>query len=330
VEAIVMKLPRRKFLHLAAGTAASQAFAHIASADAYPTRPVHIVVGFPAGGGTDILARVMGQWLSEHLGQPFVIENRPGAASNVAAEVVVKAPPDGYRLLMATYVNAINATLYDNLNFNFLRDIAPIAGIMSVPNVMEVNPAVPAQTVPEFIAYARANPGRINMATVGSGSGSDIYGALFKKMADVDLVPVPYRGDPPAIAGLLGGQVQVYFGTLAGSIEQIRAGKLRALAVTTATRSQALPDIPTVGDFLPGYEASAWFGVGAPKATPVEIVDTLNREINTALADPNIKARLADLGGTVLAGSPTDFGKLIADDAEKWAKVIKFANIKPD
>lgn len=323
-------LHRRQFLHLATGAAALPAASRIARAQAYPTRPVHIVVGFPAGGGTDVLARVMGQWLSEHLGQPFVIENRPGAASNVAAETVAKAPPDGYRLLMVTYVNAINATLYDNLNFNFLRDIAPIAGIMRAPNVMEVNPAVPAKTVPEFIAYANANPGQINMATVGSGSGSDIYGALFKKMAGVDLVPVAYRGDAPAIAGLLGGQVQVYFGTLAGSIEQIRAGKLRALAVTTATRSQALPDIPTVGDFVPGYEASAWFGVGAPNATPPEIVDRLNKEINAALIDPKMKAQLADLAGTVLAGSPADFGKLVVDETEKWGEVVKAANIKAE
>ena len=323
-------LHRRQFLHLATGAAALPAASRIARAQAYPTRPVHIVVGFPAGGGTDVLARVMGQWLSEHLGQPFVIENRPGAASNVAAETVAKAPPDGYRLLMVTYVNAINATLYNNLNFNFLRDIAPIAGIMRAPNVMEVNPAVPAKTVPEFIAYANANPGQINMATVGSGSGSDIYGALFKKMAGVDLVPVAYRGDAPAIAGLLGGQVQVYFGTLAGSIEQIRAGKLRALAVTTATRSQALPDIPTVGDFVPGYEASAWFGVGAPNATPPEIVDRLNKEINAALIDPKMKAQLADLAGTVLAGSPADFGKLVVDETEKWGEVVKAANIKAE
>ena len=326
-----MKLPhRRNFLHLAAGAAVLPAVSQLARADTYPSRPVRIIVGFPAGGGTDILARLIGQWLQERLGQPFIIENRPGAASNVAAETVVKAPPDGYRLLMVTYVNAINATLYDNLNFNFIRDIAPVAGIMRVPNVMVVNPSVPATTVSEFIAYAKANPGKINMATTGSGSGPDIYGALFKKMAGVDLVAVAYRGDAPAIIDLLGGQMQLYFGTLAGSIEQIKAGNLRALAVTTVTRSEALPDIPTVGEFVPGYEASSWFGIGAPKNTPGEIIDRLNKEINAGLADSKMKARFSDLGATVLPGSPADFGRLIAEDTEKWGKVIRAANIKPD
>jgi tripartite-type tricarboxylate transporter receptor subunit TctC len=325
-----MKLPRRQFLHLAAGAAALPAVSRIARAQTYPTRPVRIVVGFAAGGTTDIVARVIGQWLSEHLGQPFVIENRPGAASNVAAETAVKAPPDGYRILMVTNVNAINTTLYDNLNFNLISDIAPVAGIVRMPSVMELNLLVPAKTVPEFIAYAKANLGKINMATAGSGSGPDIYGALFKKMAGVDLVPVAYRGDAPAITDLLGGQMQLYFGTLAGSIEQIRAGKLRALAVTTATRSEALPEIPTVGESVPGYEASSWFGVGVPKYTSAEIIDRLNREINAGLADPKMKARLTDLGAIPLTGSPADFGKLIAEETEKWGKVIKFAGIKPE
>ena len=278
----------------------------------------------------DIVARLIGQWLSERLGQPFIIENRPGAGSNIATEAVVRAPPDGYTLLLVGPPNAINATLYDKLNFNFIRDIAPVASIVRVPNVMVVNPSVPAKTVPEFIAYAKANPGKINMASAGIGSSAHVAGELFKMMTGVDMVHVPYRGAAPALTDLLGGQVQVCSPRMPASIEYIKAGKLRALAVTTATRSEALPDVPTVGEFVPGYEASSWYGVGAPKNTPAEIVDKLNKEINAALADPKIKARLADLGGTALAGSPADFGKLIADETEKWGKVIRAANIKPN
>ena len=285
----------------------------------------HRSSAFAPGGGADIIARLIGQWLSERLGQPFIIENRPGAGSNIATEAVVHAPADGYTLLLVSPANAINATLYDKLNFNFIRDIAPVAGIIRVPNVMVVNPSVPAKTVPEFIAYAKANPGKLNMASAGIGTAPHVAGELFKMMAGVDMVHVPYRGDGPALTDLIGGQVQVMFAAMPSSIEYIRAGKLRALAVTTATRSEALPDIPTVGDFVPGYEASGWYGIGAPKNTPAEIIDKLNKEINAGLADPKIKARLADLGGTVLPGSPADFGKLIADETEKWAKVIKFA-----
>jgi tripartite-type tricarboxylate transporter receptor subunit TctC len=291
---------------------------------------VRIIVGFAPSGATDIMARLVGQWLSERLGQQFVIENRPGAGSNIATEVVVNAPPDGYTLLVTTSVNAINATLYDKLNFNFIRNIAPVASIHREPHVLEVHPSVPVKTVPDFIAYAKANPGKINMASAGIGSGNHIAGELFKMMTDVNLVHVPYRGAGPALVDLLGGQVQVMFATMSSSIEYVRDGKLRALAVTTATRSPALPHIPTVSDFVPGYEASFWTGVGAPKNTPAEIVNKLNKEINAALADPKMKARLADLGGTALSGSPADFGKFVADETEKSAKVVKFANIKPE
>jgi tripartite-type tricarboxylate transporter receptor subunit TctC len=325
-----MKLPRRTFLHLAAGAVTLPAFSRIAWTQSYPSRPVRWIVGFAPAGPADILARLIGQWLSERLGQPFVIENRPGAASNIATEAVVRAPADGYTLLMVGSPNAINATLYDKLNFNFIRDIAPVANIMRGPLVMVVNPSLPANTVPEFIAYAKAHPGKINMASGGNGSTPHVAGELFKMMTGVDMNHVPYRGAAPALTDLLAGQVQVYFANTPASIEHIRAGKLRALAVTTATRSDALPDLPTVGDFVPGYEASTWFGVGAPKATPAEIVEKLNKEINAGLADPKMKARLADLGGTVLAVSPADFGKLIADETEKWAKVIRTANIKPE
>jgi tripartite-type tricarboxylate transporter receptor subunit TctC len=324
-----MKLPRRAFLHLAAGAAALPASRH-AWAQSYPTRPVHLIVGVTVGSSPDIVARLIGQWLSERLGQQFVIDDRPGASGNIAAETVVRATPDGYTLLLVNGTNAINETLYQQLNFDFARDIAPVAGIMRVPNVMEVNPAVPVNTVPEFIAYAKANPGKITMASAGSGTSSHVAGELFKMMAGVDMVHVPYRGGGPALIDLLGGQVQVIFGTMPVSIEHIRAGKLRPLAVTSATRSAVLPDIPTVGEFLPGYEASAWYGVGAPKKTPAEIVEKLNKEINIALADPNMSARIGDLGGEVLPGSPADFGMLIAAEIEKWAKVIKFANIKPE
>jgi tripartite-type tricarboxylate transporter receptor subunit TctC len=326
-----MKFPhRRQFLHLAAGTAALAAVSGIARAQTYPTRPVRIIVGYPAGAATDIVARLMGQWLSERLGKPFIIENRAGANSNIATEVVTRAAANGYTLLMASNSNAINTTLYDKLNFNFINDIAPIAGIVRTPIVMLVNPSVPATTVPEFIAYAKANPGKINMANPGTGSPQHMSGELFKMMTGVNIVSVPYRGGAPAIADLLGEQVQVFFSAVIAAIEYIRTGKLRALAVTSATRSEVLSDIPTMSEFIPGYEASFWLGLGAPKKTLTETINKLNNEINAALADPQIKARLADLGGTVLPGSPADFGKLIADETEKWAKVIKFANIKPD
>ena len=325
-----MKLARRSFLHLAAGAAALPAVSRMSWAQAYPTRPVRWIVGAPPGGALDIVARLMGQWLSERLGQPFVIENRPGAGTNIGTEAVAKAPPDGYTLLLISTPSAINATLYEKLNFNFIRDIAPVATITSQPFVMVVNPSVPAKTVPEFIAYAKANPGQINMASAGNGTGPHVAGELFKMMAGVDMVHVPYRGSGPALTDLLGAQVQVLFSTMPSSIEHVRSGKLRALAVTTATRAEALPDIPTVADFVPGYEASGWYGVGVPKNTPAEIVDTLNKAINAGFAESKLKARLADLGGTVLAGSPSDFGKLIADETEKWAKVVKFAGLKPE
>jgi tripartite-type tricarboxylate transporter receptor subunit TctC len=325
-----MKLPRRQFLRLTAGAAALPVVSGIARAQTYPTRPVRIIVGFAAGASPDITARLMGQWLSERLGQPFIIDNRSGAGSNIGTEAVAHAAPDGYTLLWATAANAINATLYDKLHFNFIRDITPVAGIIRVPNVMEVNPSVPAKTVPEFIAYAKSNPGKINMASGGTGTTPHLAGELFKMMTGVKMLHVPYRGSPQAITDLLGGRMQVMFDVMPQSIEHIKIGELRALAVTTAMRSEALPNIPTVGDFVPGYEASSWHGVGMPKDTPAEIVDKLNKEINAALADPKVKARLADLGGTVLPGSPADFGMLVADEIDKWAKVVKFAGIKPD
>jgi len=325
-----MKLPRRNLLYLAAGAAALPVVPRIAFAQAYPTRPVRLIVGFAPSGATDIMARLIGQWLSERLGQQFIVENRPGAASNIATEAVVNAPPDGYTLLVATSVNAINATLYDKLNFNLIRDIAPVASIHREPLLVEVNPSVPVKTVPEFIAYAKANPANINMASAGIGSGNHIAGELFKMMTGVNLVHVPYRGAGPALVDLLGGQVQVMFATMSSSIEYVRSGKLRALAVTTATRSPVLPDIPTVAEFVPGYESSFWTGVGAPKNTPAEIVDKLNKEINAALADSKMKTRLAELGATALPGSPADFGKLLADETEKSAKVVKFAGVKAD
>jgi tripartite-type tricarboxylate transporter receptor subunit TctC len=323
-----LKFPRRQFLHLAAGAAALPFAPHVVRAQTYPTRPVRIIVGTAAGGGNDIVARLIGQWLSERLGQQFVIENRPGAGTNIGTEAVVRAPPDGYTLLLVGPPHAVNATLYEKLNYNFLRDIAPVASISRELNVMAVHPSFPAKTVPEFIAYAKANPGKINMASAGNGTGPHVTGELFKMMAGVNIVHVPYRGTAPGLADLLGGQVQVMFPSVPSSVEHIRAGKLRALAVTTAMRSEALPDIPTMGDFVPGYEASSVYGLGAPRDTPAEIIDKLNKEINAALADPKMKAQLADLGGTVLPGSPADFGKLLADETEKWAKVIKFAGIK--
>jgi tripartite-type tricarboxylate transporter receptor subunit TctC len=325
-----MKLPRRRFLHLTASAAALPAASRIAMAQSYPTRPVRIIAGFPPGSASDVTARLLGQWLSERLGQSFIVENRLGAASNLAAEAVARAPPDGYSLLLVTSVNAVNATLYDNLNFDLIHDIAPVASLARGPGVMVVNPTFPAKSVPEFIAYAKANPGKINVGTAGSGSMLDVYGELFTMMAGVDMVRVPYRGAPPALTDLIGGRVQVVFDTFAASIELIRAGKLRALAVTTATRSAALPDIASLADFLPGYDASILLGVGAPKNLPSDIVATLNREINAALADPSMRARIANFGYTTFASSPADYGKLIGEDIEKWAKVVKFAGIKPD
>ena len=326
-----MKLPhRRQFLHLAAGAAVLPTLPRIALAQTYPTRPVRLIVTFAAGGSPDIIARLMGQWLSERLGQPIIVDNRPGAAGNIGTEIGVRAPPDGYTLLMALSVNAINASVYNNLSFNFIRDTAPVASIASTPLIMEVNPSVPAKTVPEFIAYAKANPGKINMGSGGKGAPGHVAGELFKMMAGVDMVHVPYRGDALVLPDLLSGQVQVYFGVMPASLGYIRAGKLRALAVTSATRQEALPDVPTVGEFLPGFEARGWYGIVVPKATPAEFVGKLNQEINAALADPNMKKRLTDLGVAVFAGSPADFGKFIADETEKWAKVVKFADVKAE
>jgi tripartite-type tricarboxylate transporter receptor subunit TctC len=325
-----MKLPRRQFLNLTAGAAALLAASRIAWAQAYPARPVRIIVGFPAGGPTDIVARVMAQWLSERLGHQFVVENRAGAASNIGTEAALRAPPDGYTLLQVTSSNAVNATFYENLSFDFINDIAPVGAIIRVPFVMEVNPSVPARTVPEFIAYAKANPGRINMASGGTGTSIHIAGELFKMMAGVNLVHVPYRGSAPALTDMIGGQVHVMFDVLTSSIGHIRSGALRALAVTTATRSQVLPNLPTVGDFLPGYEASAWYGIAAPRNTPSHILDKLNTEMNAGLADAAVRARLAELGGTVIPGSPADFGKLVADEIDKWGKVVKFSGAKPE
>ena len=323
-----MKLPRRNFLHLAASAAALPAVSRIAWAQAYPSRPVRLIIGFAAGGTQDVIGRLLGQWLTERLGQQVFIENRPGAASNIAAEAAIRSPPDGYTLFMIGPNNAINASVYDKLRFDIVRDSAPVAGIIRVPNVMEVNPAVPVTSVPEFIAYAKANPGKINFASGGVGTSVHVSGELFKMMTGVNMVHVPYRGSGPALTDLLGGQVQVMFVDLPSSIEYVRSGKLRALAVTTAMRSEVSPDIPTVAEFLPGYEASGWNGVGAPKNTPAEIVERLNKEINAALADPKMKVRLAELGTTPFMLSSTDFGKFIADETEKWAKVIRAANIK--
>jgi len=325
-----MKLPRRRFLHVAAVAAALPAVSRSAWAQTYPARPVRIIVATGPAGAPDILARLVGQWLSERLGQQFVTENRPGGGNNIGTEAVVRAPPDGYTLLLVDPSASINATLYDKLNFNFIRDIATVAGLVRMPLVMVVHPSVPATTVPALIAYAKANPGRINMASPGIGTPGHVAGELFKMMTGTEMVHVPYRGGGPALTGLIGGQVQVFFPSTSLSIEQIRAGKLRALAVTTVVRWDGLPDIPTVGEFVPGYEASIVLGIGVPKRTPVEIIDKLNREINAALADPKVKTRLADLGGTPLAGSSADFARLIADETEKWGKVIKFAGIKPE
>jgi tripartite-type tricarboxylate transporter receptor subunit TctC len=325
-----MILPhRRQYLHLA-GAAALLAISRIARAQTYPARPVRLVVGYAAGGGTDITARLIAQWLSERLGQQFVVENRAGAATNIGTEAVAHATADGYTVLLVHTANAINATLYEKLNFNFIRDIIPVAGIMRVPGVMVVNPSLPAKTVSQFIAYAKANPGKINMASGGAGGPDHMSGELFKTMTGVKMLHVPYRGLSPALTDLLAGQVQVIFSSLPAAIEYIKADKLRALAVTTATRFEGMPDVPTVGDTVPNYDASQWYGIGAPKNTPGEVVDKLNEEINAALADPKMKARLADLGGTVLPGSPGDFGKLIADEIEKWAKVVRASGAQAD
>jgi tripartite-type tricarboxylate transporter receptor subunit TctC len=322
-----MKLPRRAFLRLAAGAAVFPAAPRIAKAQTYPTRPVRLIVGFAAGGGADIMARLIGQWLSERMGGSFVVENRSGAGTNIATETVVNAAPDGYTLLLATSSNAFNATLYHDLKFNFLRDIAPVAGVNREPHVIEVNPSLPVHSVPELIAYAKANPG-MNMGSGGVGSGNHVCGELFSMMTGVRFTHVPYRGAAPALVDLMGGQVQVLFAVISSSIEHVRAGKLRALAVTTATRSAVLPDLPTVADFVPGYEASFWTGVCAPKATPAEIVDTLNKEINAALADPRMQDRFAQLSSTAMPGSPADFGKFIAQETERWGKVIQTAGIR--
>jgi tripartite-type tricarboxylate transporter receptor subunit TctC len=325
-----MKLPRRKFLHLATSAAALPVISRMSWAQSYPTQAVRLIVPFAAGAVNDITARLIGRWLSERLSQPFIIENRPGGGANVGIEAVVRAPADGYTLLVIGTTAAINATLFEKLNYNFIRDIAPVASIIRVPHVMQVNPSLPVTTVPEFIAYAKANPGTISMGSGGNGSPAHVIGEHFKMMTGVNLVHVPYRGGAPALTDLIGGQIQVAFIDMAGSIEYIRAGKLRALAVTTATRSEALPDIPTIGDFVPGFEASQWVGLGAPKNTRSEIIGKLNTEINAGLVDPKLKARFADRGSTVLPGSAADFGKLIADDTEKWGKVIKFSGAKPE
>jgi len=326
-----MKFPhRRRFLHLAAGAAVLPVVSRVARGQAYPSRPVRIVVPFPAAGLSDIVTRLIGQWLSERLATPFVIENRPGAGSNLGTEVVVNSPPDGYTLLNLSSANATNATMYEKLNFNFIRDIAPVASLVRFPYVLEVNPSVPVKTVPELIAYAKANPGKLSIASAGTGTPAHIAGELFKQTTGIDMVHVPYRGAALALTDLIGGQVQVMIDNMAASLEHIRAGRLRALAATTARRLETLPDLPTVGEFVPGFEASSMNGLGAPKHTPAQIIDKLNKEINTALADPKIKARIAELGLTPLVGSPADLEKLIADETKKWGEVIRAANIKPN
>ena len=325
-----MRLPRRRFLHLAAGCVVLPVASRVARAQAYPTRPVHLIIGYTPGGSADLTARLMGQWLSDRLGQTIVVDSRPGGGTIIATEAVVHAPPDGYTLLLVAPANAINASLYEKLNHDFIRDVAPVAAINRFPNVMEVNPSVPVTTVPEFIAYAKANPGKLNMASSGNGSTIHVSGELFKMMTGVNMIHVPYRGAAPALTDMLGGQVQVMFDNIPSSIGYLRAGKLRALAVTGATRSPLLPDVPTVGDFIPGYEASAWYGIGAPKDTPAEIVTKLNAEINAGLADPQLKARFAELGAETMPMTPSGFEKFIADETEKWAKVVKFAGIRAD
>lgn len=325
-----MKLSRRRAMHLVAAAAALPATSRLARAQSYPSRPVRIVAAFAVGGGVDITARLIGQWLSDRLGQSFITENRAGAGGNIGTEVVINSPADGYTLLLATVPNAVNASLYEKLNFNFIRDTTPVAGIIRVPMVMLVNPSLPVTMVPEFIAYAKANPGKINMASAGVGTAPHMAGELFKMMAGVDLVHVPYRGQGPALTDLLGGQVQVLFPATPGTAAHVSGGKLRALAVTTASRIGMFPQVPTIGDFLPGYEASQWYGVVAPKGTPAEIVDLLHKEIAAALADPGMKAKFVDIGGELLPGSPSDFGKLIAEETDKWAKVVRSANLRPE
>jgi tripartite-type tricarboxylate transporter receptor subunit TctC len=325
-----MKLPRRRFLRLATATAALPVFSTIVRAQSYPARPLRMIIGYPPGGSADMTARLMGQWLSERLGQPIVIESRPGGGTNIATEAVVHAPADGYTLLLVAPANAINASLYDRLNYNFMRDMAPVAGLIRFPNVVVVNPSVPAKTIPELIAYAKANPGKLNMASSGNGSTIHVSGELFKMLTGINMVHVPYRGGAPALTDLISGQVHVMFDNLPTSIEYIRAGKLRGLAVTSTERSHLLPDVPTVSDYVPGYEASAWYGLGVPTGTPTDVIDRLNKATNAVLADPKTQARFADLGATLLAGSPADFGKLVADETEKWAKVVKFSGAKPD
>jgi tripartite-type tricarboxylate transporter receptor subunit TctC len=325
-----MKLPRRRFPHLAAGAAALPAVSRIAWAQAYPARPVRIIVGYAAGGVNDILARLMGQWLAERLGQPFVVGNKPGAGSNIATETVVRSAADGYTLLLVSAANAINATLYDKLNFNFIRDIAPVSGIGRVSNVMVVNPSFPAKTIPEFIAYAKASPGKIAMASAGIGSPQHVGGELFKMLTGVNVVHVPYRGGAPALTDLIGGQVHVYFSSAGSAIEYIKADKVRALGVTSAQRSTALPNVPTIAEFVPGYEASAWYGLGVPRNTPAAIVEKLNKEVHAGLSAPKLNARLAEFGAMPLVGSSTEFAALLADETDKWGKVVKFASIKPE
>jgi tripartite-type tricarboxylate transporter receptor subunit TctC len=325
-----MKFPRRRFLRLAAGAAALPAFSHRAKAQAYPARPVRLVIGYTPGGSADLTARLIGQWLSERLGQSFVVENRPGGGTNIATEAVVRAPPDGYTLLLVAPANAINATLYEKLSFNFLGDVEPVAGLIRFPNVVVVNPAVPVKTIPELIAYAKANPGKLNMASSGNGSTIHMSGELFKMLTGIDMVHVPYRGGAPALTDLIAGQVHVMFDNIPTCAEHVKTGKLRGLAVTSTTRSEVLPDLPTLADFLPGYEASAWYGIAAPKNTPAEIIGKLNKEVNAALADPAVKSRFTELGAILLPGSPADFRKLLADETEKWGKVVKFSGAKVD
>lgn len=325
-----MRFPRRQFLRLAAGAAALPAVSNIARAQTYPARPIRLIVGYTPGGSADLTARLMGQWLSERLGQSFVIENRPGGGTNIATEAAVRAAPDGYTLLLVAPANAINATLYDKLNFNFLRDIEPVAGIIRFPNVVVVNPSLPIKSIPELIAYAKANPGKLNMASSGNGSTIHMSGELFKMLTGINMVHVPYRGGAPALTDLIAGQVHVMFDNIPTCAEHVKSGKLRGLAVTSTTRSEVLPDLPTVADFLPGYEASAWYGIGAPKNTPAEVIDRLNKEINAILADPAAKARFAEMGAFLLPGSAADFGKLLADETEKWGKVVKFSGAKVD
>jgi len=325
-----MKIPRRQFLHLAAATALLPAVSRTARAQAYPTRPIRLIIGYTPGGSADLTARLMGQWLSERLGQSFVIENRPGGGTNIATEAALRAAPDGYSLLLVAPANAINATLYSKLNFNFLQEMVPIAGIIRFPNVVVVNPEVPVKTIPELIAYAKANPGKLNMASSGNGSTIHMSGELFKMLTGIDMLHVPYRGGAPALTDLLSGQVQVMFDNIPTCAEHVKSGKLRGLAVTSTTRSEVLPDLPTVADFLPGYEASAWYGLAAPKGTPPEIVETLNKAVNAILADPAAKTRFGELGAILLPGSAADFGKLVADETDKWGKVVKFAGAKVD